>query len=70
MVRDIAHPDSDRQRSDVEEVLLALGAIEEGGTPMIEALNKDDALAPEQLALLQARSATGRERATQFPSRH
>ena len=47
---------------------MALGAIEEGGgTPMIEALNKTDALAPEQLAILQARAATGRERATQFP---
>jgi len=67
-VRDIAHPDSERQRADVEEVLMALGAIEEGGgTPMIEALNKTDALAPEQLAILQARAATGRERATQFP---
>src|SRR5471030_1494498 len=67
-VRDIAHPDSERQRADVEEVLAALGAIEEGGgTPMIEALNKIDALPPEQLALLRARAATGRERATQFP---
>ena len=67
-VRDIAHPDSERQRADVEEVLTVLGAIEEGGgTPMIEALNKTDALAPEQLAILQARAATGRERATQFP---
>jgi GTP-binding protein HflX len=67
-VRDIAHPDSERQRADVEEVLHALGALkEDGGTPMIEALNKTDALTPEQLALLQARAATGRERATQFP---
>ena len=50
-VRDIAHPDSERQRADVEEVLSALGAIEEGGgTPMIEALNKIDALPLEQRA--------------------
>src|SRR5205814_7625255 len=56
-VRDIAHPDSERQRDDVEEVLSALGAIEEGGgTSMIEALNKIDALAPEQRAILQTRT--------------
>jgi GTP-binding protein HflX len=66
-VRDIAHPDSERQRADVEEVLTALGAIEEGdGTPMIEALNKIDSLPPEQRRILQTRAATGPERAKQF----
>jgi len=66
-VRDIAHPDSERQRADVEEVLTALGAIEEGGgTPMIEALNKIDSLPPEQRHILQTRAATGPERARQF----
>ena len=67
-VRDIAHPDSERQRADVEAVLRALGAIEEGGgTPMIEALNKIDALLPEQRHILQTKASTGAERARQFP---
>jgi GTP-binding protein HflX len=67
-VRDIAHPDSERQRTDVEEVLTALGAIEEGGgTPMIEALNKIDALPLEQRGILQSRTSVGPERARQFP---
>lgn len=67
-VRDIAHPDSEQQRADVEEVLSALGAIEEGGgTPMIEALNKIDALDAAEQAILANKAAAGRERATQFP---
>jgi GTP-binding protein HflX len=67
-VRDIAHPDSERQRVDVEEVLRALGAIEEGGgTPMIEALNKIDALPAEQRGVLKTKAAAGSGRARQFP---
>ncbi len=67
-VRDIAHPDSERQRVDVEEVLTTLGAIDEsGGTPMIEALNKTDALPAAQRTILATKAAAGRERATQFP---
>ena len=67
-VRDVAHPDSERQRADVEEVLRALGAIEEGGaTPMIEALNKIDELPPETRRVLQTRASTGAERERQFP---
>jgi GTP-binding protein HflX len=72
-VRDIAHPDSDRQRDDVETVLQALGAIDEGGgeegggTPMIEALNKIDALPEDTRRTLQTRSSTGSNRARQFP---
>jgi GTP-binding protein HflX len=67
-VRDIAHPDSARQRADVEEVLRMLGAIEEGGgTPVIEALNKIDALPAEQNSLLQTKATTGAERTRQFP---
>jgi GTP-binding protein HflX len=67
-VRDIAHPDSERQRGDVEEVLRALGAIEEGGgTPMIEALNKTDALSVEQRTFLETKAAAGPERTRQFP---
>ncbi len=67
-VRDIAHPDSERQRADVEQVLRELGAIEDGGgTPLIEALNKIDALAPEQQRILQTRASAGPDRARQFP---
>ena len=67
-VRDIAHPDSERQRADVEAVLQALGAIEEsGGTPMIEALNKIDALPLDQRHILQTKASTGTERERQFP---
>ena len=45
-VRDIAHPDSEQQRADVEAVLHDLGVIEEGeGRLIIEALNKIDAAA-------------------------
>jgi len=67
-VRDIAHPDTERQRADVEEVLSAIGAIEEGGgMPVIEALNKIDALPLEQRRILQARTSVGPERDRQFP---
>ncbi len=71
-VRDVAHVDSERQRADVEVVLSELGAIrnadEEGkSTPMIEALNKIDALTEEGRDALQNRSATGAERARQYP---
>lgn len=46
-VRDASHVDSDVQKDDVEQVLKELGVeleSEEGGTPMIEALNKVDLL--------------------------
>jgi GTP-binding protein HflX len=67
-VRDIAHADSERQKADVEDVLTAIGAIDEhNGTPMIEALNKIDALPVEQRRILQARTAVGPERMRQFP---
>ena len=66
-VRDIAHPDSERQRADVEKVLRELGALDEaGGTPMVEALNKIDALPAEQRRILQTRTAAGPQRARQF----
>ena len=45
-VRDIAHPDSEAQRADVEAVLGEIGVEE--GTPRIEAWNKLDALDPER----------------------
>ena len=47
-VRDIAHPDSEAQQSDVVQVLAEIGATAENGPPLIEAWNKIDALAPDQ----------------------
>jgi GTPase len=44
-VRDISHADSDAQRSDVEDVLAAIGAAGEEGAPLLEAWNKIDLLA-------------------------
>lgn len=52
-VRDIAHPDSDAQREDVERVLAELGATGEG-RPLIEAWNKIDLLAPDERARTEA----------------
>jgi GTP-binding protein HflX len=67
-VRDIAHTDSERQKADVEEVLSAIGAIDENnGMPMIEALNKIDELPVEQRTILQARTSVGPERSRQYP---
>ena len=47
-VRNIAHPDSDAQRDDVEDVLQSLGLAEEGAPPRIEAWNKIDLLSAEE----------------------
>ena len=47
-VRDIAHPDSEAQRADVEQVLREIGVSD--ATPRIEAWNKLDALDPEHRA--------------------
>ena len=67
-VRDISHPESEQQRADVEQVLRDLGAFDEGaGRPLIEALNKIDALAPDVRWTLENRTATGAERARQYP---
>jgi GTP-binding protein HflX len=51
-VRDIAHPDSEAQREDVEQVLEEIGARGEAAEvpPMIEAWNKIDALDADQRA--------------------
>jgi GTP-binding protein HflX len=43
-VRDMAHPDREAQREDVEDVLASLGLAEEGAPPRIEAWNKVDLL--------------------------
>ena len=47
-VRDIAHPDSDAQAEDVEEVLASLGLSEEDSPPRLEVWNKLDLLQPEE----------------------
>ncbi len=46
-VRDMAHPDREAQRDDVEDVLVSLGLGEEG-PPRLEAGNKVDLLEPEE----------------------
>ena len=50
-VRDIAHPDSEAQRRDVEAVLAELG-LDSGGPARIEAWNKADLLDPAERAAL------------------
>jgi GTP-binding protein HflX len=47
-VRDMAHPDREAQREDVDDVLASLGLAEEGAPPRIEAWNKVDLLAGEE----------------------
>ncbi|MBX9796410.1 GTPase HflX [Sphingomonas sp.] len=54
-VRDLAHPDSEAQRQDVEDVLAELGVAET--TPRIEAWNKLDLLDADARALLLADAA-------------
>jgi GTPase len=47
-VRNMAHPDRDAQRDDVEDVLTSLGLGEEGAPPRIEAWNKIDLVSGEE----------------------
>jgi GTP-binding protein HflX len=47
-VRNMAHPDREAQREDVEDVLASLGMAEEGAPPRIEAWNKVDLLLDEE----------------------
>lgn len=54
-VRDVAHPDSEAQRADVEAVLTEIGVAEE--MPRIEAWNKLDAIAPDRRAEVLSESA-------------
>ena len=52
-VRDIAHPDTDAQKADVEEVLATLGLEDEGSPARLEIWNKMDLLkAADRDALL------------------
>ncbi|WP_298671333.1 GTPase HflX [uncultured Sphingomonas sp.] len=54
-VRDLAHPDTEAQRTDVEAVLSEIGVSE--ATPRIEAWNKCDLLDPDARAKLLADAA-------------
>jgi GTP-binding protein HflX len=56
-VRDISHPDSDAQRSDVERVLTEIGARGEGGAPLLEAWNKIDLPDEEEAESIRAEAA-------------
>jgi GTP-binding protein HflX len=47
-VRNMAHPDREAQREDVDDVLASLGLAEEGAPPRIEAWNKIDLLSQEE----------------------
>jgi GTP-binding protein HflX len=47
-VRDMAHPDREAQREDVDDVLVSLGLAEEGAPPRLEAWNKIDLLPAEE----------------------
>jgi len=47
-VRDMAHPDREAQKEDVDDVLKSLGLAEEGAPPRLEAWNKIDLLAREE----------------------
>ena len=52
-VRDVHHPDSEAQRSDVHTVLTDLGLGDAVEQRMVEALNKIDLIEPERRAMLQ-----------------
>ena len=47
-VRNMAHPDREAQREDVDDVLASLGLAEEGSPPRIEAWNKVDLLSGDE----------------------
>ncbi|HEX6742501.1 MAG TPA: GTPase HflX [Sphingomicrobium sp.] len=51
-VRDMAHPDREAQREDVDDVLETLGLAEEGAPPRLEAWNKADLLSDAERARL------------------
>jgi GTP-binding protein HflX len=51
-VRNMAHPDREAQREDVDDVLASLGLAEEGAPPRIEGWNKVDLLSAEERARL------------------
>jgi GTP-binding protein HflX len=51
-VRNVAHPDREAQREDVDDVLKSLGLAEDGAPPRIEAWNKVDLLSAEERSRL------------------
>ena len=51
-IRDVAHPDSEAQRRDVEDVLQSLGLDEPGSPPRLEVWNKLDLLSGDDRAAL------------------
>ncbi|HYG87986.1 MAG TPA: GTPase HflX [Azospirillum sp.] len=59
-VRDVAHPDSEAQRQDVERVLAELGIDTAGDDRVLEVLNKTDQLEPTTRAALMMRLANQR----------
>ncbi len=66
-VRDMAHPDSERQKADVETVLLELGMEDRlSDGDVVEALNKVDLLGEEERLRLEAVAATGSDRKLAF----
>jgi GTP-binding protein HflX len=56
-VRDMAHPDREAQREDVDDVLASLGLTEEGAPPRIEAWNKVDLLSEDERGRLNEEAA-------------
>ncbi|RST31104.1 GTPase HflX [Sphingomonas ginkgonis] len=56
-VRDISHPDTDAQKSDVEDVLASLGLDEPDSPPRLEAWNKLDLLDGDERAAVLAEAA-------------
>jgi GTP-binding protein HflX len=56
-VRDIAHPDTEAQRDDVNAVLADLGISVEPGGRVLEVLNKLDLLAPEEAEIVRNAAA-------------
>ncbi|SDF71894.1 GTP-binding protein HflX [Limimonas halophila] len=56
-VRDIAHPESEAQKADVEGVLRDLGVGEAVDAGLVEACNKIDLLAADDLATLRQQAA-------------
>ena len=51
-VRNMAHPDREAQREDVDDVLGSLGLADDGAPPRIEAWNKIDLVADEERSRL------------------
>lgn len=60
-VRDVAHPESEAQKGDVEAVLAKLGIAEGNGRARIEVLNKLDLLEPERREVILNAAARANE---------